>query len=552
MIMQVLQFAGGVGLFLLGMKLMTDGLKVAAGNALRSILADWTSTVPRGIAAGVLITGLVQSSSAVIFATIGFVNAGLLSLAQAIGVIYGSNVGTTFTSWLVALVGFNVDLKLLALPAIGIGMGLRTFGKGARQQALGEALTGFGVFFLGIDALKSVFTDTGLSLPTGLLGDGTGWSVVLYATAGILLTIVMQSSSAALAVTLTAAAGGVIPLTAAAGVVIGANIGTTSTAALAAIGATANAKRAALAHVLFNVISGGVALASLPLLMRIVYLAESLFGLEQAPATSLAVLHTLVNVTGLLLVAPFTRTLVAFLERRFMRPERDEGKARYLDRNVLATPVLALDALNLELARIGQIARRAAKGAISAETVAGQRLAADSEAVQKLVEATAAFIREVQQGTLPKDLADAFPQALRVTQYDDDVCERAVELAALTASLNPVDDNALALAVAELKAAAAGILDTSDIRADGWTPAQYEQRMEEWQSHYQDVKAHLLRAGAEGRIGVRQMSGRLDELTIVRRILDQTLKSVRYQLTLKNLVVQHQQPQDKQDEKIKQ
>ena len=214
MIIQTLQFAGGVGLFLLGMKLMTDGLKVAAGGALRSILAGWTSTVPRGVAAGVLITGLVQSSTAVIFATIGFVNAGLLSLAQALGVIYGSNVGTTFTSWLVALVGFNVDLKLLALPAIGFGMALNTLSKAARQRALGEALTGFGVFFIGINVLKSVFTGTGQSLPIELLGDGTGWSVLLYASAGALLTVAMQSSSAALAVTLTAAAGGIIPLTA--------------------------------------------------------------------------------------------------------------------------------------------------------------------------------------------------------------------------------------------------------------------------------------------------------------------------------------------------
>ena len=168
-----LTFLGGVGLFLLGMRLMTDGLKVAAGDALREILARGTATTPRGIISGIGITAVVQSSSAVIFATVGFVNAGLLTLFQAIGVIIGSNIGTTATSWLVALVGFKVDLQALALPAVAIGMLLRVTGQGKRRAYLGDALTGFGIFFLGLDVLKASFGDFGEGFDlAGALGEG--------------------------------------------------------------------------------------------------------------------------------------------------------------------------------------------------------------------------------------------------------------------------------------------------------------------------------------------------------------------------------------------
>ena len=146
---------GGIGLFLLGMRLLTDGLKTAAGRALRGILARSTGTRLRGVLSGALITSVVQSSSAVTVATIGFVNAGILTLLQAVAVIYGSNVGTTATGWIVAIVGIHVNIKALALPAVGAGMLLGLFGRGDRLRAAGQALAGFGVFFLGIDVLRA-------------------------------------------------------------------------------------------------------------------------------------------------------------------------------------------------------------------------------------------------------------------------------------------------------------------------------------------------------------------------------------------------------------
>ena len=156
---------GGMGLFLMGMWLLSDGLKLAGGSALRTILSRGTSTLLRGMLSGALITSLVQSSSAVTVAAIGFVNAGLIGLRQAVSVIYGSNIGTTMTGWLVAFIGLQFDIKVFALPLIGVGMLLRLSGGGARRMASGMALAGFGLFFVGIDFLRLAFAGLGQSMP---------------------------------------------------------------------------------------------------------------------------------------------------------------------------------------------------------------------------------------------------------------------------------------------------------------------------------------------------------------------------------------------------
>ncbi len=222
---------GGIGLFLLGMQLMTSGLRNAAGQQLSDILQHWTRTKLRGVLSGAMMTALVQSSSAVTVAILGFVNAGLMNLSQAVMVIYGSNIGTTMTAWLVATIGFHINIKAFALPAIGIGMLLKVSSGDRRRGAFGEALAGFGIFFLGIEVLKSSFGGLGEAIQFSQLspaGIGLLWLVL----SGFAMTLVMQSSSAAMALILTAVGGGVIPLDAAAAMVIGANVGTTSTALL--------------------------------------------------------------------------------------------------------------------------------------------------------------------------------------------------------------------------------------------------------------------------------------------------------------------------------
>ncbi|WP_262422753.1 Na/Pi cotransporter family protein [Brevundimonas denitrificans] len=245
---------GGVGLFLLGMWLMTEGLKLAAGGALQAVLESWTRSAPRGFLAGVLITALLQSSSAVTVATLGFVNAGLLNLAQAVWLIIGANVGTTMTGWLVALVGVKIDVAALALPLIGLGMlGRLAFRGRSRLFGAAQAMAGFGAFFLGVGVLQGAFADLLGDMGHLFTGDATFAALLIALALGVLVTVLTQSSSAAIALALTAAASGEIPLSMAAMAVIGTNIGTTSTAILAALSATPAARRVATAHVIFNV-----------------------------------------------------------------------------------------------------------------------------------------------------------------------------------------------------------------------------------------------------------------------------------------------------------
>src|SRR5690625_2049332 len=412
----LLSFFGGIGLFLLCMRLMTDGLKLAAGNALRDILARWTGSPLRGIVAGTLLTMLVQSSGPVIFSTIGFVNAGLLSLTQAIGVIYGSSLGSTGTSWLVALIGVKVDLLQFALPTVGFGVLLRITGGNSRRTAIGDAITGFGVFFIGLNVLKSSFGSSAMHLPLDqFVGSGL-WGLLLYVLVGIVLAVLMQSSGAALAVILTAVAGGLIPISAGAGIVIGANVGSTSTSIIAMLGATADAKRAALSHVIYKII---VAIGSLFLLTPFLWLLNKVgqnLGLEDSPAVLLAIFHTTINLLGVIAMRPLIEPLAAFLQGRFQEDAKDEGKLQHLDHNVADTPVLALDALRLELARVGLIAQRVSVAALQDEH---DNQTIDQQMVQQLMHAIGEFINQVQRRETTDDVISALTIALQIGRYYD-------------------------------------------------------------------------------------------------------------------------------------
>ena len=417
---------GGIGLFLLGMGLMTDGLKLAAGPALGRILAHSTKTRMRGLASGVLVTALVQSSSAVTVAAIGFVNAGLLTLGQSMWVLFGANVGTTMTGWLVALVGLKFKIEVLALPLIGVGMALRLSGEGNRRGALGQALAGFGVLFLGIDMLKESFSglSTDFKLPEG---DGFKDTVV-QVLIGIVLTVLMQSSSAALTIALTAAQGGLLTAQGAAAVVVGANIGTTVTALIAFIGATPNAKRAAAAHILFNLLTGAVALALLPWLVPAIGAAGEVLELGSAPAAKLALFHTAFNLLGVMLVWPIADRMARFLEGLFRTAEEDEASPRYLDANVATVPALALDAMEQEVRHMGGIALRMMREAMTGASQG--KLAKDQQIVARLNQTVANFIARLNQAGMSQDSARRLPHILRVARYYEAVAELAMEAAA--------------------------------------------------------------------------------------------------------------------------
>lgn len=353
MLSDILIGLGALGLILLGMDWLSKGLKAAAGRALMHFLERSTQKSWHGLLFGTATTVAVQSSTVITVTTIGFVNAGILSLQNAAFVIYGSNVGTSLTGWFVALVGMQFKIEALAMPLIGAGALLKLFAKSARRQGFGEALVGFGLFFLGLAYLKDSFDTVFVDIEFSLLSELGVWGLLLGVLIGTLLTVVMQASIAVLALVITATSTGVIPLSVAAAFVIGANLGTTSTAIISTLAATAKAKRLAMLHVIFNVVTGIAAIIILtPLLWFISLLQNALFH-DPNPALSLALFHTLFNILGVLLMWPLTSRLVLFLNSRFRAQKA--GQLRVLDASSLSIPAVAIKTLSMESLRVGQL-----------------------------------------------------------------------------------------------------------------------------------------------------------------------------------------------------
>ncbi len=517
---------GGIGLFLLGMWLMTEGLRLAAGPALREVLARSTRTRWRALGSGIMLTAVVQSSSAVTVAAIGFVNAGLLTLGQVLWVLFGSNVGTTMTGWLVALLGLQIKIDLFALPLIGAGMLLRLTGGGSRRGSVGLALAGFGVLFLGIDVLRNAFTGlaTGMSFPPS---EGF-WGVMAHVLVGALLTLLMQSSSAATALTLTAAQGGLLGLEAAAAVVIGSNIGTTGTAVIAAIGATANARRAAAAHVLFNLLTGAVALLALPWLLGLTQWVGGWVGAPSGVATVLALFHTVFNVLGVLLMWPLSDRLAKFLETRFRSAEEDEARARYLDASTAALPALAIDALNREVARVGSIALRTARSVALLGADPGRELARAQRTLAALDAAIDAFVVRLNRAGMTQDSALRLATVLRRAAYYASVVELLPAVAAAAQELPAPFRPANARLVADvglLRRAAGDLLQELDPQDAASRASDMATRAAAWDLRYQQVKAALLEAGALGTLTPGEMELLLRSNSALRRTVQQALKA---------------------------
>ncbi|MEZ5558703.1 MAG: Na/Pi symporter [Pseudomonadales bacterium] len=517
-------FLGGLGLFLLAVSMISDGLKIAAGGALRDLLARFTSTPLRGVLSGIAVTGIVQSSSAVTVATIGFVNAGLMTLAQSLGVVYGANIGTTMTGWLVAAVGFSVNLEALALPLIGVGMLARLLGAQRRFGAMGEALAGFGLFFIGVDVLREAFeglaadVDVGGFAPAGILG------VPLYVGVGFLMTLLTQSSSAAIAITLTAANGGVLGIEAAAAMVIGANVGTTSTAAFAVIGATANARRVAAAHVVFNVLTGSVALLLLPGLLWLVRVGGTWLGVAESPAPTLALFHTTFNVLGLLLMWPLTGRLASFLSARFTTEAEALALPRYLDRNVMSTPALAIDALSRELARCAELTRTVVRTAINVEGPPGRSVASQRSAALGLIENIESFITQLETSRMTQDVVASIPVALRVTNYLEEVNQLARELDEHRDDIDAVMRPAVYQNVADFQAAVVQQIDSADPAREDFDTADLQARYAVLQRTWHDLKTQLLNAAARHELPMAHLNSALDGLRGCLKMAEQLTK----------------------------
>ena len=315
-IIVLLEITGGLCLFLYGMKVMSDGIQRAAGNRLQRFLNFMTGNRFIAVLTGFAITAIIQSSSATTVMVVSLVNAGLLNLVQSIGVIMGANIGTTVTAWIVSLVGFSLNLSEIALPAVGIGFicGIVKW----KYRDMGDFILGFGLLFMGLDFLTRAMPALGNSFDFITRVSNMGFiSHLIGMSVGLAMTLIAHSSSAATAIMLTMAYNGVISYEMAASMILGANIGTTIDAALASIGTKTNAKRAALVHVLFNVLGTCWALPLLkPLLALVDFITPgTIAGVVNDPMvpTHLAMFHTVFNLTNTILFLPFVNYLAALV-----------------------------------------------------------------------------------------------------------------------------------------------------------------------------------------------------------------------------------------------
>lgn len=542
--------AGGLGLFLLAVNMITDGLKSAAGHALRDMLGKWTRSPVHGIITGLSITAIVQSSSAVTVATIGFVNAGIISMHKALGVVYGSNIGTTMTAWLVAIIGFEINIEAFALPIIGIGMLLRLTGGESKRVPIGMTLMGFGLFFIGIDVLKDAFDGLVVAIDLNKFTVEGIWGVLMYLGIGFLMTVLTQSSSAAIAITLTAATGGIMGLYAAAAMVIGANVGTTSTAAIAVIGATSNAKRVAAAHIIFNVVTGLIALMILPLLFWVVQNTGDLLGLKNVPAVTLALFHTTFNILGVLLILPFSKHMAHFLDRRFVTQEEIEGRPRYLDKTVSITPILAVNALALELSRITTITRRMGLEALSSEFVPSMRIKRDYIATRKLSTAVAEFITRLGRENISEEISQQLAKVLRSEQHLLACAEQALEIASMQAKIEDITDKKLMEGLSRFRAEVVNLMKIANPEEAGFSFAECELQLERVQMAYDDVKAELLLAGAELKISIPVMIDVLDQNSRIRHMPREMVKAM-HCLSELSMIAEVKEPEAKLESEVK-
>ncbi len=357
-----LTLVGSLGIFLFGMKMMSEALQKAAGNRLRTILAAMTSNRFVGIFTGFLITAIIQSSSATTVMVVSFVNAGLLSLSQAFGVIMGANVGTTITAWIVSLFGFKVDISTLAIPIIAFSVPL-LFSKHNSRRYIGEIIMGFSLLFLGIGLLKESVPDISqhpeiLEFLRGYTSMGFA-SVLLFLLVGTLLTIIVQSSSATMAITLIMCSQGWIDFQMAAAMVLGENIGTTITANLAAWSGNIAAKRAAFSHLLFNLFGVlWMLVVFYPFTNFILSLVEKIgpTNPSEVSAFSLSLFHTMFNICNICILVWFSNYIVKLIEKVIKKkaiPEDEKDEIfhlQHISTGLLSTSELSLLQASKEIA----------------------------------------------------------------------------------------------------------------------------------------------------------------------------------------------------------
>ena len=436
-ILQIFTLLGALGMFLYGMNLMSSGLQKAAGDKLRGLLSAMTSNPFKGVLTGLGITTVIQSSSATTVMVVSFVNAGLLTLSQAIGVIMGANIGTTVTAWMVSWLGFKADISLLAVPLMLVGF-LCSNSKKSQRRNIGELVVGFSLLFLGLSFMKESVpnlneTPQVLEFVKAWSGHGFG-SVLIFLLFGTVLTLVLQSSSATMAITLIMLSMGWIPFNMGCAMVLGENIGTTITANIAASVGNTQAKRAAMSHTIFNVFGVIWALIFFKPFLGLVGSAIELFGLPNPAAEGFAVsaqnspdataalyglsmLHTLFNTFNTLILIWFTKLIekaVIWIVKAPKNQEQEVFRLKYISAGPLATPELATEQAFDEIIHFAQISKNGLAYAGSAiqesdpdkfEELRG-KLVKYEEISDRIEYEIATFLNSVSAGDISEETSD--------------------------------------------------------------------------------------------------------------------------------------------------
>lgn len=451
-----LNLLGGLGVFLLGIKMMSEGLQKAAGNKLRTVIAGATGNRFTATLSGLAATSIIQSSSATTVMVVGFASAGLLTLTQSLGVIFGANIGTTTTAWIISLLGFKVQISIFALPLIGIGFFSQFIDKWPTFRRLGEAMLGFGLLFLGLALIKDAIPDVQNSSATiawiTKFSPNNIFTLLAVVGVGTVLTLIFQSSSAVMAVTLTCAAKGLIDYPTAAALVLGENIGTTITANIAAIGATRTAKRAAIGHFMFNFL--GVVWAVIlfkPLLglVDMIVPGTTVGTSEDVLLTSipyhLSAFHTTFNVinTGVMLIfiKQFEKIIMFLMPLK--RSEEKKTDLVYLKTGLTSTPEFSLEAAAREVDRMASLL----------EVIISKTLHAIKTDSPKLFERTVTEIRSAEKATdvLEYKIGD-FLQKLTHEKLSRPMIAEVLKLLDITNYLEKMADHGEKIAILLTKA----------------------------------------------------------------------------------------------------
>ena len=427
-ILNLLSLIGSLALFLYGMKIMSEGLEKFAGNRLRSILAAMTKNRFMGVMMGILVTALIQSSSATTVMVVSFVNAGLMTLTQSIGVIMGANVGTTVTAWIISAIGFKVNIALFALPLIGLGLPLIFSRKGNRKN-IGEFIFGFSFLFMGLNYLQTSATNLNIDvMVANILSHMTSDSfitIIIFVLVGALVTTIDQASAATMTITLMLFDMHIpgFGFELAAALAMGQNIGTTITAFMASLTANTQAKRAALAHMFFNVFGVVVVLIIFyPFCQFVSWFVEDILHNSNNPLFRLSAFHTFFNIGNTLLLIGFVKQIKELVCKLLpLKEENEEYRLRYISGGLLSTAELSILQARKEIVVFAQRCRKMLdliNGLLNTEK--GQEFNSIFTRIEKYEQITdsmdleiAKYLNQVSEGRLSDDSKMQILQMLR-------------------------------------------------------------------------------------------------------------------------------------------